>query len=183
MSPARRTAIARTAEKRAQLRASLFPDLNEARVWDVKNRKQTKGFTSMPRTMPLIGAIMDMLSGKGKPVSTVYLELWCRADEKGFLTLSKPAETAFASGYSGERGVSTWKERVRRLEALGFITTKAGASGDLNYVQIWNPYLVIKHHSEQKTEGFSEQHYNALLERSFDIGALDLVEVEEEAKK
>jgi len=176
MSPTRRTAIARTAEKRAQLRASLFPELDEADVWDVKNRKKTKGFTSMPRTMPLMGAIMDMLSGKGKPVSTVYLELWCRADEKGFLTLSKPAETAFASGYSGERGVSTWKERIRRLERLGFISTKKGSSGDLHYVQIWNPYLVIKHHADQKTEGLSEQHYNALLERSFDIGALDLVE-------
>lgn len=179
MSPIRRTAIARNAAKRALLRASLFPELDEADVWDVKNRKKTKGWTSMPRTMPLMGAIMDMLSGKGKPVSTVYLELWCRADEKGFLTLSKPAETAFASGYSGERGVSTWKERIRRLEALEFITTKSGPSGDLNYVQIWNPYLVIKRHAEKKTVGLSEQHYNALLERSFDVGANDLAEVEE----
>jgi len=144
----------------------------------VKNRKQTKGFTSMPRTMPLMGAIMDLLAGKGKPVSTTYLELWSRADEKGFLTLSKPAETAFASGYSGERGVTTWKERIRRLEALGFITTKAGPSGDLNYVQIWNPYLIIKDHAEKKTDGLSEKHYNALIERSLDIGALDLLQEE-----
>lgn len=179
MNATRRTAIARMNEKKAQLRASLFPDLDEARVWDVKNRKQTKGFTSMPRTMPLLGAIMDLLAGKGKPVSTTYLELWCRADEKGFLTLSKPAETAFASGYSGERGVTTWKERVRRLEALGFISTKPGPSGDLNYVQIWNPYLVIKDHVEEQTEGLSEKHWHALLERALDIGALDLLPDEE----
>ncbi|MEL7454368.1 MAG: hypothetical protein AAGJ50_13460, partial [Pseudomonadota bacterium] len=119
-----------------------------------------------------------ILSGKGKPVSSTYLELWCRSNEQGFLTLSKPSETAFASGYSGERGVSTWKERVRRLEVLGFISTKSGPSGDLNYVQIWNPYLVIKDHMAKKTAGFPEKHYHALLERSLDIGALDLLDEE-----
>jgi len=162
--------------KQAQLRAGLFPDLDESRVWDIKNRKRTKGYASIPRTMPLIGAIMDLLAGKGKPVATTYLELWCRSNEQGFLTLSKPAETAFASGYSGERGVSTWKERVRRLEALGFISTKPGPSGDLNYVQIWNPYLVIKDHAAKGTPGFSEKHYHALIERTLEIGALDLLD-------
>ena len=117
---------------------------------------------------------MDTLSGKGKPVSSAYLEIWCRSNEKGFLTVSKPVPTAFASGYSGERGVSTWKERIRRLEALHFIGTKAGPSGDLNYIQIWNPYLVIKYHAAQKTDGFSEMHYHALIERALEIGALDL---------
>ena len=173
-------ALAKMREKRDQLRASVFPDLNEDWVWDIKNKKRTKGYSSIPRTMPLIGAIMDGLAGKGKPVSTTYLELWCRSNEKGFLTLSKPAETAFASGYSGERGVSTWKERVRRLDELGFISTKPGPSGDLNYVQIWNPYLVIKHHAEQKSDGFSERHYLALVERALEIGALDLLDDDED---
>lgn len=169
------TAIAAMKEKQANLRLQIFPGLDEDRVWDIKNKKRTKGFTSIPRAMPLIGSIMDSLAGKGKPVSTVYLELWCRANEQGFITLSRPLETAFASGYSGERGLSTWKERVRRLETLNFISTKPGSISDLNYVQIWNPYLIIKEHALAGTSGFSVQHYNALLERVSEIGALDLV--------
>lgn len=166
-------AIAAMREKQATLRLQIFEGLDENRVWDIKDRKRTKGFTSIPRTMPLFGAIMDALSGKGKPVSTVYLELWCRSNEQGFITLSRPAETAFASGYSGERGVSTWKERVRKLETLNFISTRPGSVSDLNYVQIWNPYIVIKEHAAASTTGFPLQNYNALLERTSEIGALD----------
>lgn len=124
--------------------------------------------------MPLIGAIMDNLSGKGKPLFTTYLELWCRSDDNGFVTLSKQMETAFASGFSGQRGVATWKERVKKLEALRFIETKPGVSGKIHYVQIWNPYLIIKYHRHQKTDGFREDVYMALFERVTDIGAEDL---------
>lgn len=166
-------AIAAMKQKQATLRLQLFAELDENRVWHIKDKKRTKGFVSIPRTMPLIGAIMDALAGKGKPVSTAYLELWCRADEQGFLTLSKPLETAFASGYAGERGVSTWKERVRKLEALSFISTRPGSVADLNYVQIWNPYTVIKEHEKKKTPGLPQKHYYALMERALEIGALD----------
>jgi hypothetical protein len=170
----RRAGLQRSKDKRSTMRSSVFPDLDEARIWDVKNKTRTKGYTSLPRTMPLIGAMMDMLSGKGKPLATTYLELWCRSDEQGFVILNKQIETAFASGFSGERGVSTWRERIRRLETLEFISTKSGTSGDLHYVQIWNPYLVIKKHYDAKTHGFSEKHYHVFLERYLDIGAVDL---------
>ena len=177
MNAKRRTALQRSKDKRSAMRSTAFPELDESRVWDVKNKARTKGFTSMPRTMPLIGAIIDLMAGKGKPASNTYLELWCRADEQGFLILNKPQEIAFASGFSGERGVTTWKQRVRRLEKLGFISTKPGTSGDLHYVQIWNPYLVIRDHRDANTEGFSERHFLAFVERYNDIGAVDYEEV------
>jgi len=137
----------------------------------------TKGFTPVPRTMPLIGAIMDALAGKGKPVSTTFLELWCRADEQGFQVVSKPQEVAFASGFITERGLTTWRERMRKLIDLRFITAKPGASGDFHYVQIWNPYVVIKEHAQIVTSGFPERHYHALVERVHEIGATDLADV------
>ncbi len=157
-------------EKQAELRQQIFGEIDQKRIW---HRKTAKGFTTIPRTMPLIGAIMDALSGKGKPVSTTYLELWCRSNDDGFVTLSKQAETAFASGFSGSRGVSTWKERVRKLEQLGFIETKPGVSGSIHYVQIWNPYHVIKQHRDNKTAGFPEDKYNTIFERTLEIGATD----------
>ena len=177
MNATRRTALQRSKDKRSSMRENAFPELDPNRVWDIKNKTRTKGFTPIPRTMPLIGAIIDLMAGKGKPVSTAYLELWCRTDEQGFVILNKQSEVAFASGYSGERGVTTWKQRVRRIEELGFISTKPGTAGDLHYVQIWNPYLVIRDHKEADTTGFSERHYLALIERYHDIGAVDLEEL------
>lgn len=161
-------------ERQSALRKELFGELDPAHVWDRRDRAKVKGFTTIPRTMPLIGAIMDNLSGKGKPLATTYLELWCRSNDEGFITLSKPAETAFASGFSGERAISTWKERVKRLEELYFITTKPGVTGSIHYVQLWNPYMVVKYHKEQNTPGFRTDLYMALFERAQDIGAIDL---------
>jgi hypothetical protein len=156
-------------ERQAELRKQVFGEINSGFVW---HRLKSKGFTTIPRTMPLIGAIMDGLADKGKPLSSTYLELWSRSNDDGFL--GKPGDISFASGFSGQRGVSTWKERVRKLEELGFIQTKPGASGALHYVQIWNPYLVIKHHQSKSSPGFSPAHYNALFERVQEIGARDL---------
>ncbi len=182
MNATRRTALQRSKDKRSGMRDHIFPDIDQRRVWDIKDTAKTKGYTAIPRTMPLIGAIMDLLAGKGKPVTSTYLELWCRSDERGFIIANKHPEIAFASGFSGERGVSTWKQRIRKLETLGFIGIKPGAAGDIHYVQIWNPYLVIQDHAEANTDGFSEKHYHALLERYHDIGALDL-EVPDEAEE
>jgi len=159
------------AERQAALRKELFGDVDPTRTW---HRKRHDGWTTMPRTMPLLGAIMDGLAGKGNPVSTTYLELWCRSNDDGFVTLSKPVEMAFASGFTGQRGVSTWKERLRKLEALSFIVTKPGVTGPMHYVQIWNPYITIKDHKAKKSAGFAEKIYIALFDRVLEINADDL---------
>ncbi len=171
MDAVRKNPVKKIAERQAELQRNVFGVINPGHIW---HRKRASGFTTIPRTMPLLGAIMDGLAGKGKPVATTYLELWCRSNDDGFITLSKQAETAFASGFTGQRGVSTWKERVRLLERLWFITTKPGVSGNLHYVQLWNPYLAVKFHRNKQTDGFLEDRYNALLERALEIGADDL---------
>lgn len=176
MNAKRRTAVQRSNDKQTSMQVKLFPEQDGKKYWDVKSKARTKGYTSMPRTIPLIGAMADLMAGKGKPVTSTYLELWCRCNEQGFVNVSKHSDVSFASGFSGERGISTWKQRLRKLEALGFISIKSGTAGDIHYVQIWNPYLVIKHHAEADTEGFSDKHYNAYLDRYYEIGALDLEE-------
>ena len=157
-------------ESQLKLREKLWPGLNEGRLW---LRKQRKGFTTIPRSMPLILSIMDSMS-KGKRISSTYFELWCRAHDECFVNLNKKEEHAFHAGFSGERAVTTWKDRIRELVELGFIDVKPGPSGDLSYAIIFNPYEVIKSHHDKNTPGLTAAAYNALHQRAAEIGANDL---------
>lgn len=157
-------------KKQLQLRKQLWPDLDEKRLW-LRNEKD--GFTTIPRTMPLICFIIDCLS-KGKPISSAYLELWCRAYDECFVTLYNHQEHALHSGFSGQRAVNTWRERIRILGDLGFIDLKAGPSGEISYALIYNPYEIIKQHREEKHLGITDELYNSLIARAINIGADDL---------
>ena len=69
------------ASKQRELRQKLWPNVPVELLW----KKESKGFTSIPRTLPIFFEIMDSLSN-GKPVSRVYFELWCRAFDEHFVT-------------------------------------------------------------------------------------------------
>ena len=113
--------------------------------------------------------IMDDLA-KGQPVSSTYLELWCRTFDENFVTLSKPRELAFHSGFDGQRAERTWRGRLNILAGLHFIGLKEGPSGPASYALIYNPYKVIQYHHEQKNTGLREDKYNALMERALEVG-------------
>ena len=157
-------------QRQLKLREKLWPVLDQKRLW---LRKERAGFTTIPRTIPLILTIIDGMS-KGKPLGSTYLELWCRAHDECLVTLSKQEELAFHAGFTGQRAVTTWRDRMRALAQLGFIETKPGPSGDLSYALLLNPYQVIKRHREKKSGGISEAAFNSLQQRAIDIGADDL---------
>ena len=114
-------------------------------------------------------SIMDDLA-KGQPVSGTYLELWCRTFDENFVTLSKPREIAFHSGFTGQRAERTWRGRLNILADLSFIRLSEGPSGPASYALILNPYKVIQYHHRQKTPGLRLDKFNALMERAADIG-------------
>lgn len=157
----------RIAKKQLELRGKLWPKLDQAKLWD---RKNTAGFTSIPRAMPLILKVMDELSSS-KPLSKTYLDLWCRGFDECFVTITSPAEHAFYAGFSSQRAENTWRDRMRSLVDLGFIETKPGPTGDYHYVLLLNPYLVVK--SLFDDGRVSEATYNALCDRMQHIGAKD----------
>jgi hypothetical protein len=156
------------------LRATLWPNLDTKRLWD---RQLSDGWLSVPRSMPLLLQMMDHLS-KGKPVSSTYLDLWCRTYDDSFVIANKSREMAFFSGFAGERAERTWLSRMRILEELGFISIAAGPNGPVSYVLIFNPYLVIKHLAA--TGRLSDAALNALKQRMIEIGAHDMDEPEAE---
>lgn len=161
---------AKIQKQKLKLRSSLWPNLDETRLWI---RTQRKGFTTVPRGLPLVMKIMDELS-VGKPPSSAYLDLWCRARDECFVTIVDERERAFYSGFSGQRAVSAWQGRMRVLQKLQFIDVKEGPSGPFNYVLIWNPYLVIEDLRKAQTAGLSDSSYNALRARIVEVGADDL---------
>ena len=135
------------AEKRLALRNEIFPQVKPEELWD---RKVRRGFTTIPRALPLVMSMMDAMS-KAKPLSSTYLDLWCRGGDESFVTLNNQhGDMAFHAGFTGERAVTTWRDRMRRLAELGFIAIAPGTSGDLGYAVIMNPYLVVKRHAETK---------------------------------
>lgn len=156
--------------KRLALRENLWPDLDEKNLW---LRKEKVGFTTIPRTMGLIGRILDQLSGKGFPLFNTYFALWCRVYDEAFVEIRNAKEIAFESGFSGPRGEVTWRTRMRRLQELNLIDIRAGLAGDFQYVVIFNPILVIA--SIYKEEGKTyDLAYSSLMARLIEIGADDL---------
>lgn len=151
-----------------ELRARLWPNLSEEELW---SRHKYDGFTTIPRTMPIILAIIDDLT-KGAPASSTYLELWCRAYDEMYVSLSKQDELAFHSGFEGQRARRTWMDRIRKLRDLGFILVAEGSAGELSHAVIVNPHIVIKRLRDLNTPGLTQSKYNSLLERANDVGAV-----------
>ncbi len=164
--------VSKIQRQKAALRASLWPALDEKKLWIYQN---TGGWLNIPRAMPLLLRIMDNMS-KGKPVSQTYLDLWCRTFNDSFVIANKPTEMAFYSGFKGERAVRTWADRMAILAKHGFIDIKDGPNGPISYVLVLNPFHVLK--ESQAKGAVDTKSYNALLERLIETGTDELAEPE-----
>jgi len=130
----------KAAEKRLSLRERLWPEIESEQLWI---RTERVGFTTIPRSISLIGRILDQMSGKGFPLYSTYLALWCHVYDEGLVEIRSDNEMAFESGFEGNRAASTWRTRMKRLEELKFIRKKAGIASEYQYVLLMNPILVI----------------------------------------
>jgi hypothetical protein len=167
------------AKKQLALREHLWPGLDKRWVWDFHT---DKGFTRMPKTLPLLAKIMDEMT-KGAPVSSTYITLWCCTwDNNAFVALNKPGEMANAAGFGGQRGIHTWASRMKKLHELRFIDIKAGKSGPMSSAIIFNPHRVIRMHHNLKTPGLTEASYTSLIEWALDIGVVDMTDPMEAAQ-
>lgn len=158
------------AKKTLALRQKLFPDLNPADLWD---RKKSAGFTTIPRTLPIVMNIIDDLTS-GKPASKTYFALWTRSYDEMLVTLNNVEDLAFQSGFTGQRAARTWKERMEALNHWGFIKVVAGARGSLSNAVIMNPHFVIRRLKAQNIPEITEAAYLSLVERANDIGEIDM---------
>ena len=158
--------VSKAQEKAKALRDSCWPDLDEQKLW---NRKSVSGFTTIPRTLPLIMNIIDALS-KNKPAGRAYFVLWCRTFDHSLLVIDNPMTLAAEAGFSGERALSTWKDRMRLLVELGFIDAKEGPAGAYHYVLLFNPHKVVW----DLRNRIQENTFRQLQTRAIEIGAKDM---------
>lgn len=173
-----RTRRNKAKEGNLKMRGHLWPDLDPSSLW-LREDKTRKGYTTMPRTIPLIVNLINDISkqvtgGKAVPAGKSYLVLWCRVFDEGFLKIDSEAAAALEAGYAGERNVTTWREHLSVLKDLGFIDCKDGPAGPYQYILLFNPYKVVK---ALHAKGWVQQGaYTALYQRALDIGATDLTE-------
>lgn len=157
-----------TSTRRKQMRARLWPEIDDNALW---LRTKSVGFTTIPRTLPIINRILDTHAGKGFPVSSTYLALWCQVFDEGFVEIRNPRELAYEAGFGGPRAEATWKARMKLLAELGIIDTKPGVYGEYQFVLMLNPHLVIE---KMYLKDASNIAYQALLGRMMHVGATDL---------
>jgi hypothetical protein len=162
------------AKKIIDLRTRLWPNLEEDELW---NRDVYDGFTTVPRTMPIIMNIIDQLSSGSKHTSITYFALWGQAFDEMYVSLQNADDLAFHSGFTGQRAVRTWRERIKALDDLGFILTAPGTSGQYSHALIINPHFVIRRLYAAKAPGLTAASYNALMERGIAISADDMTVV------
>lgn len=152
------------------------------RAWD---RSRHDGYATVPKTMPLLIRALDELS-KGKPLGQTYFALWCATWDNGFIRFARSTDLAYASGFTGPRGVRGWQERVKLLEGFGFVETVPSGGDKLGLAFLPNPNIVLVDLWARKREqapgpydppglaGLQDATMSAFLERAIDIGANDV---------
>ena len=150
-------------------RVQLWPNIPTEKNWD---RKVSDGFATIPRTLALVGMIADTLADKNKRVSSTYWGLWCRVWDTGVVIIENEYELATEAGFTGERRVYTWRDRIKQLIKLNFIEVKEGPKGPYQYALIFNPYHVLCDHRENGNIQY--QSWFSFLERSEEISAKDI---------
>lgn len=157
-----------SASRRKQMRSRLWPDVDDHQLW---LRTKSVGFTTIPRTLPLINRILDLHAGKGFPVSSTYLALWCQVFDEGFVEIRNPRELAHESGFGGPRAEATWKARMRKLEELGVLTAKPGVYGEYQFVLMLNPHHAIEKIYKNDAGNMA---FQTLISRMMQVGATDI---------
>jgi hypothetical protein len=105
---------------------------------------EEKGYFCSPRSLPLVLLALSSkaISGEHDP-SPVYVELLSRHHGQGVIEMGHEDDHAYAAGYTSNRAVRTWRDRMKVLEDAGFIRTSGGAR-KYSKVLLVHPSIVMK---------------------------------------
>ena len=173
LNPKARSKKSRTSEllrKRMELRDQLWPDAPHV-VWDRSDLKE-KGFTTLPRTVPLIGTLIRHLTDR-LDASRAYLDLWGRAWDGGLVEIQDEEEVAASCGYAtAGRNVRTWRERMVVLERLGFIRILPMGTRKYGYVLLVHPHDAVERLRHDDEHDVPDWWWTLFLKRANEIRAV-----------
>ncbi len=157
------------AERLEEQREQLWPDSCDE-IWC---RKQNDGFSTVPRVLSLVAALLKQLTkgNDGDPTS-VYMELWCRATDQGIVQITDESECAFAAGYTGTRSLRTWNERMAVLVEFGVIKVAQSGNRKCAYVLLVNPLLAAARLRNNRKYKVPQEWWTAFTARAQQIGAV-----------
>lgn len=153
--------------RRRDFLAELWPDAS-AFTW---HRGRETGFTTVPRTLSMIGALIKLLTDRAD-ASRVYFDLWLRAHDEALIEVVDEAEFALSCGYAlGTRHVRTWQERVHHLQRLGFIAVRPKPSRSIGFIFLIHPHAAVMRLKEQEPERIPDWWWALFQTRIKEIGA------------
>jgi hypothetical protein len=152
-------------ERRELMRNELWPD-SEKLIW---RSKGNSGFVPLPRVLPLIGELIRTAGGKGDP-SRVYMDLWFRCFDDGYVQIDSVELLAFSAGYQGTRATRTWKEHMLRLAELEFIMYRGNPANEFRYVLLIDPVVAAQSLRRRQPQLVSDEWWNNFAERLLAIG-------------
>jgi hypothetical protein len=136
----------RRSRDRENLRERLMPGSAKA-IWPQQGEG---GSCPLPRVLPLILGLLaeDELRGD-MDLTRTYIGLCCESSG-GVVEIDEPA-FAGAAGFLKERGIRAWRDRVQKLEQLGFVKIFEPGAPRIEFVVILHPYQAIaKLHADGK---------------------------------
>lgn len=163
----KRLKMSERAEQQLQLH---FPNWAPELLW---RRKSNDGYTTLPRTLPIVMQAVDDQS-KGQPVGHTLFCLWARSPDHPLVIIENPATFAAEAGFDGVRAVDTWRRRMKRLCELKLIVNKKGPSGDFHYVLLMNPNVAMEYMWSNKL--VQTNLYARFIDRLTEVGGFREIE-------
>jgi hypothetical protein len=119
--------------------------------------------------MPIILRILAEKSvSDDMDLARTYLGLWCDNYGEGIVEVADEMLYAETAGFRGERGVRSWRARVRRLAELGLLKVHDRATRQIGFVAILHPYrpLALLREQGKVPDGW----WAILTKRLLDVG-------------
>lgn len=164
--------------RRLEERLRMFGECDQE-VW----HQNSRGFAQIPRLLPLVMLLIAKGSAKAKGnPARVYLDLWTRVFEAGYVRIVDESDCAYTAGYDGERGLRTWREHMKYLKAQGFIKVAESGNKPFAYVLMIDPYLVVARKlaaGQLKDKAW----INSFVQRIGEVGAILPIQLKIELNK
>lgn len=160
--------LTKVAIRRQELRDNLWPGEGD-KLW---HRSTEDGYSTIPRTLPLVMTLIDQLKDKGRDISRVYFDLWCRQIDDSFVEVTDEESFAYSSGFTTTgRNVRSWRERIEMLRDLGFISVQPNGSRKYGYILLHHPHRVVLELKAQGKINVGDPWWGAFSKRASEIGA------------